>query len=239
MEFFLWFWLLDRRFFCEMRPLLKQFAFLWIFPIVIHALMVSYNIFCVFPFKNLVKSQYIIILITVFELISIICILFMMINLYNIAKKQPKKDKKNIFVLFYEKIKSKIKREKDNFIYYEDYWIARKNLMSPNGISILILSIIHIIWSFFYLSNQTLFQDILKFGEKFHMSYCYLNIIFGAPVVLLLLYASIIKITFVLSAICCVKCVYRMSETCCCKRNKRLNRTINFSDVEILEPEYN
>ena len=111
--------------------------------------------------------------------------------------------------------------------------------MSPNGISILILSIIHIIWSFFYLSNQTLFQDILKFGEKFHMSYCYLNIIFGAPVVLLLLYASIIKITFVLSAICCVKCVYRMSETCCCKRNKRLNRTINFSDVEILEPEYN
>ncbi len=239
MEFFLWFWLLDRRFFCEMRPLLKQFAFLWIFPIVIHTLMVAYNLFCVFPFKHLVKTQYIIILMTIFELISIFCLLFMVINLYNIAKKQPPKKKKNIFILFFEKIKSKIKRKKDNFIYYEDYWIARKNLLSANGIAILILSIIHIIWSCFYLKNQALFQEVLKFGEKILITYSYLNIIFCAPIILLLLYATFVKVTFVLSAMCCAKFVYWMSEKCCCRRNKGLKRTINFSDVEILEPDYN
>ncbi len=236
MEFFLWFWLLDRRFCCNMRPLLKQFAFLWIIPIIIHLVMVMLNIYILFfPFNNFSKSQYIIIGITFIEFISILCLFFMMINLYKISKKQPKKKNKNIFILFYEKIKSK--DEKENFIYYEDYWIARKILLSWNGIFILFLSIIHILWSFYFLINRTLFQEIYKSGEKFYMSYCYLNILFCAPVFILLGYAMIVKFSFVLCSMCCTNCTFYISEKCS-KKNKGLEFKIDFSDVQRLEPQY-
>ena len=231
MEFFLWFWLLDRRFCCNMRPLLKQFAFLWIIPIIIHLLMVILNMYCILLFNNFGKSQYIIIGITFIEFISILCLFFMMINLYKISKKQPKK--KNI--LFYEKINSK--EEKESFIYYEDYWIARKILLSWKGIFILFLSIIHILWSFYFLINRNLFQEIYKWGQKFYMSYCYLNILFCAPVFILLGYAMIVKFSFVLCAMCCTNCIFNISEKCC-KKNKGLEYKIDFSDVQRLEPQY-
>ena len=238
MEFFLWFWLLDRRFCCDMRPLLKQFAFLWFIPIIIHLIMIFFSLYSVFPLQNLVQTHYTIISVSIIEIISIICLFVMMVNLYSIAKKQPKKEK-NIFILFFEKIKTPSKREKDNFVYYEDYWMARKNLLSPNGIMILILSIFHIIWSFYYLVNRNQFTEIynIKWGEKIPISYCYLNILFCPPVIALLGYAAIVKITFVISAICCTKCVYSISEKCC-KKNKGLKRTIDFSDIQTLEPEY-
>ena len=235
MEFLLWFWLLDRRFCCNMRPLLKQFAFLWIIPIIIHLLMVTLNIYCIFPFNNLGKSQYIIIGISIIEIISILCLFIMMISLYNTSKKQPKKENKNIFILFYDKIK--LNEEKESFIYYEDYWIARKKLLSCNGIFILFLSTIHILWSFYFLFNRNSYLEIYKWGEKFYMSYCYLNILFCSPVFILLGYAMILKFSFILSAMCCTNCIFYISEKCC-KKNKGLELKIDFSDVQKLEPEY-
>ena len=236
MEFFLWFWLLDRRFFCEMRPLLKHFAFLWIIPIVLHLFMTSYNIYCLYPFKNFAKVKYVISCITIIEIISIICLFVMMINLYNISKNQPKQNKK-IFVLIYEQIKINVKDDKDNFIYYEDYWMARKNLLNANGIIILLLSIVHIAWSFYYLFHKNSFQSVFTSGEKVIISYAYLNILFCLPVILLLLYATVVKVTFVLSALCCTSCVVSISKKCC-KKNKGLSKTIDFSDVQTLEPEF-
>jgi hypothetical protein len=159
-----------------------------------------------------------------------------MINLYNISKNQPKQNK-NIFVLIYEQIKLNVKDEKDNFIYYEDYWMARKNLMSANGIMILLLSVVHIAWSFYYLFHKNVFQSVFTSGEKVVISYAYLNILFCLPVIFLLLYAAIVKVTFVLSAICCTSCVVSISKKFC-KKNKGLSKTIDFSDVQTLEPEF-
>ena len=236
MEFFLWFWLLDRRFFCDFRPLLKYFSFLWIFPIVLHLCIVGFNIYFLFPFKNFIKSQYVVAFITSLEIISIICLFVMMINLYNLSRKQPIQNK-NIFVLIYEQIKINVKDDKDNFIYYEEYWMARKNLLSVNGVIILLLSIAHIAWSFYYLVHKNTFHEIFTWGEKIVIFYAYLNILFCLPVILLLLYAAIIKITFVLSAICCTSCVVSIAKKCC-RTNKGLNNTIDFSDVQKLEPEF-
>ena len=236
MEFFLWFWLLDRRFFCEMRPLLKHFAFLWLIPILLHLLMASFNIYCLYLFKNYSIAKYVIICITVIEIISIICLLVMMINLYNLSKNQPTQNK-NIFVLIYEQIKLNVRDDKDNFIYYEDYWMARKNLLSANGIIILLLSVIHIAWSYYYLLHKKTFQDIFIWGEKIVISYAYLNIIFCIPVIFLILYAGVVKFSFVLSSMLCTNWVFSISKKFC-KKNKGLNKTIDFSNVQTLEPEF-
>ena len=80
-------------------------------------------------------------------------------------------------------------------------------------------------------------QGIFAWGEKIVIFYSYLNILFCLPVILLLLYAAIIKITFVLSAICCTSCVVSIAKKCC-RTNKGLNNTIDFSDVQKLEPEF-
>ena len=49
--------------------------------------------------------------------------------------------------------------------------------------------------------------------------------------------AMIIKVSFVLSAMICPSCVLSLSGLCC-KRNKGFTRTIDFSDIQVLEPEY-
>ena len=236
MEFFLWFWLLDRRFFCEMRPLLKHFSFFWLFPISVHIIMATFNIANLFPFENLSVSQYIVVCITIFEIASIISIFLMMINLYKIAKRQPKIDK-NIIILFFEKIETRKKENKDKFIYYEDYWMARKNLLSINGIIILLLSIIHIVWSYYYLKNIELYQDLYKWGKNIPTFYCYINILFCIPTVSIFTIGIIIKASFIFSAILCSNCVLYLSEIFC-KKNKGLKKTIDFSNIQRLEPEY-
>ena len=234
MEFFLWFWLLDKRFLCNMRPIMKNFSFLWLFPISFHLTMTSFNLYLLFPFKkNLEKSEYIILsFMTKFEIISIICLFNMTINLYNNSKNIPVQQK-NSFTIVFEPIKTK--EDKNDYIYYEDYWMARKNLLSYNGIIILVLSLIHIIWSFYYLNNKTRFQNIFKFGEHFVIFYSYLNIFFFAIIILMLIYAGIIKISFVLLSIFCTSFVVSISKKIC-KRNKGLKKTIDFSDVPNLKP---
>lgn len=236
MEFFLWFWLLDRRFLCEMRPLLKNFAFLWIIPIVLHILMASFNIYCLYPFKNFTIAKYVITCITAIEIISIICLFIMMINLYNLSKNQPRHNK-NIFVLIYEQIKLDVKDDKDNFIYYEDYWLARKNLLSANGIIILLLSVVHIAWSFYYLFHNNTFQNVFTWGDKIVISYAFLNIIFCLLVVLPIFYAGIVKFSFVICSMLCTNWVYSISFKFC-KKNKGLSKTLDFSNVKTLEPEF-
>ena len=234
MEFFLWFWLLDRRFLCEMRPMLKYFSFLWLFPIILHVIMILSNIYCLFPFKNMNTSQNIVTFITILEMISIICIFLLMVNLYNISKNQFKQSRK-VHVLNFEQINSI--DNKNNFIYYEDYWMGRKNLFNANGIFILFLSLIHIFWSFYYLFHKNKFKKIFIFKEQIVISYSYFNILSFIPVIFLLLCAGIIKIPFIISSIFCTSCVVSLSKIFC-KRNKRLDKTIDFSDVPKLVPEF-
>lgn len=230
MELFLWFWLLDRRFLCNMRPILKHFSFLWLLPIFSHLSIIILNTFCLFPFKNLDIYEYIIAFITTSEVISCLCLFIMMINLYNISKNQPTKNK-NILVV-------NTNNNKNSFIYYEDYWIGRKNLISVNGIIILLLGVFHIIWSFYYLFHKNIFQNIFQSGEQMVLIYAYLNIIFCIPVIFLLISALIIKVTFLVSAMACTSCVVSLSKTCCCKKNRGLKKIIDFSDIQKLEPEF-
>ena len=88
LDFFLWFWLLDKRYLCGFRPAIKFFSFLFLLPILSHSLTMSFNIYCLFPFTKLMDPAHLIVAFeTVLEMISIICLIILMSNLYNLSKK--------------------------------------------------------------------------------------------------------------------------------------------------------
>jgi hypothetical protein len=170
---------------------------------------------------------------TILEMVSIICLIILIANLYNLSRKQPKKQK-NIFVLNFERIKGS---KEENFIFYEDYWMNRTILLSANGIIVLLASIITIAWSIFYVIHKNMFQDLFDWVEQYIIFVSYVNIFFFAPIILVLFLAMAIKVTFIVTAMVCPSFVLSISESCC-KRNKHLKRTLDFSDVETLEPEF-
>ena len=234
LEFFLWFWLLDRRYLCGFRPAIKYFSLFFLLPIGLHSLTISFNIYCIFPFNKLMEPAHLIVdFETILEMVSIICLIILIANLYNLSKKQPKKQK-NIFVLNFERIKGS---KEENYIFYEDYWINRTILLSRNGIIILLASIITIAWSIFYVMHKNMFQDLFDWVEQYIIFVSYVNIFFFAPIILVLFLAMAIKVTFIVTAMVCPSFVLSISESCC-KRNKHLKRTLDFSDVETLEPEF-
>ena len=234
LDFFLWFWLLDKRYLCGFRPAIKFFSFLFLLPILSHSLTMSFNIYCLFPFRKLMDPAHLIVAFeTVLEMISIICLIILIANLYNLSKKQPKKQK-NFFVLIFERIKG---TKEDNYIYYEDYWMNRTILLSANGIIVLIASIINIAWSIFYVLHKNIFKEVFDWVEQYIIFVAYLNIFFFVPIILILFLAIVIKATFIVTAMVCPGFVVSLSESCC-KRNKHLNRTLDFSDMEKLEPEF-
>ena len=210
LDFFLWFWLLDKRYLCGFRPAIKFFSFLFLLPILSHSLTMSFNIYCLFPFTKLMDPAHLIVAFeTVLEMISIICLIILMSNLYNLSKKQPKKQK-NFFVLIFERIKG---TKEDNYIYYEDYWMNRTVL------------------------HKNIFKEVFDWVEQYIIFVAYLNIFFFVPIILILFLAIVIKATFIVTAMVCPGFVVSLSESCC-KRNKHLNRTLDFSDMEKLEPEF-
>lgn len=234
LEFFLWFWLLDRRYLCDFRPALKYFSFLFLLPIASHSLTICFNIYCLFPFNKFMNPAYLVAAFeTILEIISTICLTILMSNLYGLSKRQPKKQKNN-FVLMFERVKSS---KEENFIYYEDYWMNRTVLLSTYGIIVLLASIINIAWYLFYVLHRNMFHEVFDWVEQFIIFIAYLNIFFFIPIVLVLFLATVIKVGFTLAAMICPSFVLSLSDSCC-KRNKKLNRTIDFSDVETLEPEY-
>ena len=234
LEFFLWFWLLDRRYLCGFRPAIKYFSLFFLLPIGLHSLTISFNIYCIFPFNKLMEAAYLIVAFeTILEMVSVICLIILIANLYNLSKKQPKKQK-NIFVLNFERIKGS---KEENYIFYEDYWINRTILLSRNGIIILLASIITIAWSIFYVMHKNMFQDLFDWVEQYIIFVSYVNIFFFVPIILILFLALAIKVTFIVTAMVCPNFVFSISEDCC-KRNKHLKRTLDFSDVETLEPEF-
>ena len=170
---------------------------------------------------------------TIFKMISVVCLALLITSLYNLSKKQPKR-RGNIFVLIFEKIKNS---KEENFVYYEDYWMNRTVLLSASGIIVLLASIINIGYSFFYVFNINMFQNLFNGLEQFVIFTSYLNILFCLPVFFVLSFAILIKVTFTLIAMICPNFVFSLSGSCC-KKNKGLTRTIDFSDIEILEPEF-
>lgn len=234
LDFFLWFWLLDRRFLCDLRPALKYFSFLFLIPIAFYLLIICFNAYCLFPFRNLMDiSNLIVAFETILKMVSTICLIIMITNLYNLSKKQPKRQK-NIFVMIFERIKNS---KEENFVYYEDYWMGRAILFSTSGIIVLLTSMINFAWSIFYVLHRNMFQELFDWVEQFIIFCAYLNILFFLPILFILSCALIIKVIFVLNAMICPSCVLSLSGTCC-KRNKGFNRTIDFSDIQVLEPEF-
>ena len=170
---------------------------------------------------------------TILKMVSTICLIIMSANLYNLSKKQPKRQK-NIFVMIFERIKN---TKEESFVYYEDYWMGRAILLSANGIIVLFTSMMNIAWSIFYVLHRTMFQEVYDWVEQFIIVCAYLNILFFLPIIFILTLSIIIKVTFVLHAMICPSCVLSLSGICC-KKNKGFNRTIDFSDIQVLEPEY-
>ena len=234
MEFFLWFWLLDRRFFCNFRPILKYFSFLFLLPLSFHISIIIFNIYSLFPFKKLLDTANLIVAFaTIFQTVLGISLIILIASLYNLSKKQPKRQN-NIFILFFERIKNS---RDENYVYYEDYWMGRTVLFSAVGKIVLLTSIINIIWSFYYVLNRYMFFDLFDWVEQFIFFYAYLNILFFIGVIAILFFGSLIKVSFALSAMICPKCILSLTD-CCCKKNDGLNKTIDFSDVPRLEPEF-
>jgi len=238
MEFYLWFWLLDRRYCCIKRPQLKQFSFLFLIPIMIHMFMVSYNLYCLYPFNKTIKAQYIVSFCTALEIISIISLIFLLYIVYKLSKNYQ--TNQNIdFILFIEEINTnnEIKENKNNFIYYEDYWIGRKALININGILVLALSCVHTIWSFYYVLHRNTFADFFKNEERIPLSYAYFNIFSFIYIISILAYAIFAKIIFLIGSMCWIKCIMNISKICF-KKNKGMKKTIDFSDIPDLEPEF-
>ena len=130
-------------------------------------------------------------------------------------------------------LKSDLYKLKDD----DEFWISRKSLLRLNGIILLLMSICQIACSIFYLLNQDSFiynKEVLKY---LILSNAYIHIIFSTPVILLFFFACLYKVNFVLSANLCVGCVMKIADTCS-KNGSEIKRKIDFSDVEILEPEF-
>lgn len=234
MEFFLWFWMLDKRWVCGLRPHLKYFTFIWIIPIMINIILATINIMWLisFSFSEYSKNQYVTVIKTVVDIISIVCSLKMIFDTYSNSKIEilntiNGNNKENII------LKSDIFKLKED----DEFWISRKSLLTPNGIILLLMSISQIAWSIFYLSNQELFiynKEVLKY---LILSNAYTHIILSTPVILLFFFACFFKVTFFLSANFCVGCVIKIADSCC-KNRSDIKRKIDFSDVEVLEPEF-
>ena len=234
MEFFLWFWLLDRRFLCDLRPALKNFSFFFLIPIIVYLVIICFNLYRLFPFRNLMDTTNLIVAFeTILKMVSTICLIIMITNLYNLSKKQPKRQK-NIFVMIFEKIKNS---NEENYVYYEDYWMGRTILFSTNGIIVLLTSILNITWSIFYVLKRNMFMKLFDWVEQFIIFNAYLTILFCIPVLLVLSLGMLIKIIFIINAMIFPSCVLSLSGICC-RKNKGFNRTIDFSDVQVLEPEF-
>jgi len=126
---------------------------------------------------------------TILEMILTICLMILIANLYNLSKKQPKRQN-NIFVLIFERLKNS---KEENFVYYEDYWIGRTILFSAIGIIVLLGSIINIAWSIFYVLNKNMFLELFDWVEQFVIFVAYLNILLSLPVILILVLSLFIK----------------------------------------------
>lgn len=232
MEFFLWFWMLDRRWVCSFRPPLKYFTFLWLIPIVINLSSLPISVMWLFPFNfsEFGRIQYIIIVKTAVSIISIVCSFIMMYDTYSNSKI------KLINVLNEHNCNTYLKDDLNESI-DDDFWISRKSLICPNGIIILLMSILQIVWSIFYLLNKDLFKYDVEKLKYLILSNAYLQVIFCAPICIFSFYAFFIKVAFVLSANFCSSCVLKIAENNSKNRNK-LAVKLDFSDVQKLEPEF-
>ena len=231
MEFFLWFWMLDKRWVCGLRPNLKYFTFLWLIPIIINitALPISVMWLMSFNFSEFARIQYITSVKTAVSIISIVCSFIMMHDTYSNSKIQLL----NILNENNKKVYLKSEYESSD----DEFWITRKSLLCPNGIILLFMSILQIAWSIFYLFNKDLFEYNIEKLQYLIISNAYMQVIFGAPVCLLFFYACFFKAIFVLAANFCSGCVLAIAETCS-KRRSKIIKKLDFSDIQKMEPEF-
>ena len=86
MEVFLWLWLLDKRWLCGYRPILRYYLLLWFFPCLMNSILLTINIYYIshslyINNESQVVYQYYIIIKSILSLISIICSLLLVRDL--------------------------------------------------------------------------------------------------------------------------------------------------------------
>ena len=231
MEFFLWFWMLDKRWACGFRPPFKYFTFLWLIPIIINLTVIPISIMWLMPFNfsEFDRIQYITSVKTAVNIISIICSLIMMYDTYSNSNMRLintlNEYDKNVY------LKDDIHESID-----DEFWISRKSLLCSNGIILLFMSILQIAWSIFYLFNKDLFAYNIEKLKYLILFNAYLQVIFSTPVFLLSFYACFFKTIFVLAANFCSGWVLKIADNCSKNRSK-ITLKLDFSDIQKLEPD--
>lgn len=254
MELILWLITLDRRWICNYRPNFRIFALFWLIPLVLNTSMICFILFYLYPFTITIfsKCSLIMLLKTLLCLISSISSLIIIKNILDYSKHQFDQIKKVKISLnlsienFNRKLINDTSNKKNNpsfSTFYEDYWTSRKTLFSLNGFSMLLISLLQIVWSFVYLINK---NEINKINEEsfttrgmkmFIFINAYLQFIPLLPIFFICLHVLVVKFSFVISSVICSSCVIGIYN--CLKRKEKtigkLQYKLDFSDVQKIE----
>ena len=226
MEVFLWLWLLDKRWLCGYRPILRYYLLLWFFPCLMNSILLTINIYYIshslyINNESQVVYQYYILIKSILSLISIICSLLLVRDL--IANQHKEYSAFNEILLEYNKEEKK----KDFMSFIEDeYWKGRKCLLNINGKILLLVGIGQIISSLYYLKNHNNYIYYVDYSMKHCSS---IEVIFALPIIIIFGLSFLIKLlTFILSYTCpCVIISFSglFSKT-------KYHRKIDFSDIK-------
>lgn len=254
MEFFLWLWTFDRRWLVGIRPIFRNFALLYIIPIVLNCSMIGFTLFWLYPFskKDFSRWDFMMLLKTLICIISTVNCIIIMRDIIKFFKHQIE----SLNNLIYSQIiNNKSQNQEQNqrtiindnnlsiFTSTEEFWVSRDTLCSVNGFAFLVISLLQIAWSLVYLIKRDNFKDHsyknFKQGmEIFIMINVYLEIIPFAYIVLLSIYMIAHKFTFAISSMVCSSCVLCCHNCCRKKESKQIPYRLDFSDspkIEVIE----
>ena len=237
MEVFLWFWLLDKRWLCGYRPIMRNYIILWFFPVMMNAILLILNVYYIFhslylnPESNIIY-QYFIMIKSLLSLISIICSVILVRDLVI----HYKRENSSLIEILSEKLnknEQKINKIDDfNMILCDDeYWCIRKCLFNPNGKIVLFIGICQILCSIYYLRVKINYIYYIDYSLK---QWSTVELLFALPIIFVFGISFLIKlITFILSYTC-PNVIIIMSKLF---SDHKHQKKIDFSDIKNYEIE--
>ena len=210
MELLLWLWLLDKGQLFGYKPNIYLYIFIWLIPILINISVIYFNFY--FFSVDDILFQYIIFSKLIICFFSFLTSLILIKNLLSYQKKENN---------FFEQIKNISLTKK---VRRDNYWVYRNSLINLNGIFLLIISLFHVFWSYYYIN----------FGIKYNYYYtillrqsAFFEIGFAIFVFIIFGITSIIKIISFITLYLCPKLIIFISKIF----NKDNLLKLNFNDI--------
>ena len=237
MEVFLWFWLLDKRWLCGYRPIMRNYIILWFFPVTMNAILLTLNIYYIshslyLNIESNIVYQYFIMIKSLISLISIICSILLVRDLVI----NHQRENFSLIEILSEKInKSEEKFNKNNdfnMIFSDDeYWCSRKCLLNSNGKFVLLIGICQIFCSIYYLRVRNSYIYYIDYTLKQFSS---IELLFALPVFFIFGISFLIKLITFISSYACPNVIIILSKLF---SNHKHQKKIDFSDIKNYEIE--